>query len=108
MFGSLHKIGEQALYDENPYFWIFTPTLIYQYRIFSTGNVSVQGDPYKIRFLSEDFAAFIQNRQENSTINNHGVQVGTDDRIVTLSTCTSDDTTRFIAQGVLEQVYIAK
>ena len=31
----------------------------------------------------------------------------TDDRIVTLSTCTADDSTRRIVQGKLEQVYIS-
>ena len=36
------------------------------------------------------------------------VTVTPEDRIVTLSTCTGNSATRFIVQGVLEQMYIAK
>ncbi len=104
MFGRLKEL-DQEHYNENPYFWIFTPNLIYQYRIFSTSTVSRAGDPYRTRFSRDDFQAFINNSQEQSGIDSHGVTVTTDDRIVTLSTCTGNDETRFIVQGRLEQIY---
>lgn len=108
MFGTLKKFSEQETYDKNPYFWIFAPEFIYQYRIFSCSEVNKIGDPYRIRFLTEDFQNFINTSQSTSMLDNHGVEVTTQDRIVTLSTCTSDDSTRLIVQGKLEQVYIAK
>jgi len=107
MFGSLSKFRNQETYDSNPYFWIFAPQLIYQYRIFSTAEVSAEGDVYRIRFTSADYDAFLKNRAASSLVTT-GVTPGVDDRIVTLSTCTGNDATRFVVQGVLEQIYISK
>ncbi len=107
MFGKLKDLKDQETYDQNPYFWIFTKKYIYQYRIFSCSTVQSAGDPYRISFTTDEFEDYINTSQKNSVIDNHGVQVDTDDRIVTLSTCTGDSSTRFIVQGMLEQVYIA-
>ena len=108
MFGLLKNLQDQEVYDSNPYFWIFTPDLIYQYHIFSCAVVSKIGDPYRIRFPEAEFENFIRTAQSYSLVDNHGLQAGTRDRIVTLSTCTGDDSTRFIVQGVLEQIYAAE
>ena len=108
MFGRLRDLKEQAAYDSNPYFWIFTPELIYQYRIFSCSVVGSVGDPYRTRFTTDEFQSFINTMYEGSMIDNHGVQVTPEDRIVTLSTCTGNDATRFVVQGRLEQIYISK
>ena len=105
MFGSLKKFKDQELYDSNPYFWIFTPQFLYQYRIFSVETVSSMGDPYITRFTTDKFQEFIEECQSKSEVDNHGVEVTTNDRIVTLSTCTGDTSTRLIVQGRLEQVY---
>ena len=107
MFGTLKNFGDQETYDKNPYFWVFTPKLIYQYQIFSCSIVSRVGDPYRTRFLSSEFEAFLETCVENSQIDAHGLKLSKDDRIVTLSTCTGDESTRFIAQGVLKQVYLS-
>ena len=107
MFGTLKKFREQETYDDNPYFWIFTPTLIYQYRIFSAAEVATVGDPYRVRFTTSDFQNFLNDMTTHSLLKTD-VNVSTDDRIVTLSTCTGNASTRFIVQGVLEQMYIAK
>ena len=108
MFGTLKKFEEQETYDKCPYFWIFTPEFIYQYQIFSCSRVYKIGDPYRTRFTTEEFQNFINNCIANSAINNGGMSVTTDDRIVTLSTCTGDDSTRLIVQGKLAQIYISK
>lgn len=108
MFGTLRKFEEQETYDKCPYFWIFTPEFIYQYQIFSCSRVYKIGDPYRTRFTTEEFQNFINNCIANSAINNGGMSVTTDDRIVTLSTCTGDDSTRLIVQGKLAQIYISK
>ena len=107
MFGQLKKFSEQETLDKNPYFWIFTKDFIFQYRIFSSSVVSKRGDPYIIRFSNEDFQKFIDKSIETSDIDCGDVTVTTGDRIVTLSTCTGDDATRRILQGVLVQVYIS-
>lgn len=107
MFGTLKKFSEQETYDKNPYFWIFTPKFIYQYQIFSTSIVARSGDPYRVSFPDDEFEAFLEHSAETSEIETD-VKVTKDDRVVTLSTCTGDDTTRRIVQGVLCQVYVAK
>ena len=108
MFGTLKDMRNQDVYDSNPYFWIFTPTLIYQYRIFNCAVVSTVGDPYRTRFTTEEFQQFINTMQEGTMVDNHQTLVTTDDRICTLSTCTGNQETRFICQGVLQQIYSAK
>jgi len=108
MFGKLKRFAEQETFDKNPYIWIFTADFIYQYRIFSTSIVNRVGDPYRTTFSEEDFQAFIDESIESSEIDCGDVEVTTDDRVITLSTCTGDDTTRRIVQGVLEQIYIAE
>ena len=107
MFGTLSKFRNQETFDANPYFWIFGPALIYQYRIFSASEVASEGRPYVTRFASSDFELFLQEMSERSLVKT-GVTVSPDDRIVTLSTCTGNSATRFILQGKLEQMYIAK
>ncbi len=107
MFGTLKKLQTQETYDSNQYFWVFTENFIYQYRMFSVSIVSKIGDPYRVRFTTEEFGEFLQKCQSSSMIDNHGLQVGTSDRITTLSTCTGDESTRLIVQGVLAQVYCA-
>ena len=108
MFASLRKFWEDKGAADNPYFWVFTPDFIYQYRIFSSSIVSKIGDPYRTRFLTEDFQSFIDTCRKASEVNWGDVPVTTQDRIVTLSTCTGDDNTRRIVQGKLQQVYVAK
>ncbi len=107
MFGNLKRFKEQEVYNSNPYFWIFTEDLIYQYRIFSATEVPTSGDPYKVRFSSTEFGTFLQKMQASSMVDTHEVQVSADDRIVTLSTCTGNETVRFIVEGKLEQIYIS-
>ena len=107
MFGQLKKFKEQETFDKNTYFWMFTKDFIYQYRIFSSSIVSKIGDQYITRFSDEDFQKFIEKSISSSEIKCGDVSVTTDDRIMTLSTCTGDDATRRILQGVLVQVYIS-
>ena len=109
MFGLLKNMRDQENYDKHPYFWIFTPDLIFQYRIFNCSIVASVGDPYKTRFTIRDFQDFLDKCSAASEVDNHGIKLNAkEDRIVTLSTCTGDSSTRFICQGVLEQVYVSK
>lgn len=108
MFASLIKFWEDEDAIGNPYFWIFTPDFIFQYRIFSCSVVSKMGDPYRTRFLTEDFQKFLDTMQNASEVDCGDVKLSTDDRIVTLSTCTGNDATRRIVQGRLQQAYVAK
>lgn len=108
MFGKLKDFRDAETFGKSRYFWIFTPEIIYQYRIFSASVVNKVGLTYQPFFTEDEFQTFIQEAFEHSELDAGDVQVTKDDRIVTLSTCTGDDATRFVVMGKLTQVYAAK
>lgn len=108
MFGKLKNFSDQEVFKKSRYFWIFTPDFIYQYRIFSASVVDKTGLTYQISFTDDEFDQFISRAYSNSVVDNQGVTVTKEDRIVTLSTCTGDDSTRFVVMGKLAQIYAAR
>jgi len=108
MFGKLSKFHEAGVYEKSSYFWIYTPDKIYKYKIFSCREVASVGDAYQIDFQdNETFEKYINTAVEQSVVKSD-VTVASGDKIVTLSTCTGNDTTRFIVQGKLEKTYLSK
>lgn len=108
MFGTLKKFYEEGVYESDPYFWIYTPTKIYRYHIFNCSQVPAVSETYQLTFADdEDFLGYVSDAFANSAVDSQGISVEADDRIVTLSTCTGDDTTRFVVQGVMDQEYFA-
>ncbi len=108
MFGTLKKFKEEETYEKSEYFWIFTPDLIYQYHIFSAMTVNKTGMTYQTFFMDDEFQTLIDTAFEKSVVDGSDIKVDTDDRIVTLSTCTGDDSTRFVVMGKLEQIYAVR
>lgn len=108
MFGKLKQFREEETFNKSKYFWIFTPEFIYQYRIFSASVVNKTGLTYQPFFIDREFEEFINTAFENSEVDNSDVEVTKEDRIVTLSTCTGDDATRFVVMGKLVQIYASK
>ena len=107
MFGSLKNYRDQEVYKKSPYFWIYTPTRIYKYEIFSCAEVDKFGQDYQITFQDkEDFQEFIYHAQDQSLYDT-GVDVDYTDTVVTLSTCTGNEATRFIVQGKRVRTYQA-
>ena len=108
MFGKLKQFREEGKFEKSKFFWIFTPDFIYQYRIFAATVVNKTGLTYQTGFTDEQFDEFIDYAFEHSEIEAGEVEVTKADRIVTLSTCTGDDATRFAVMGKLAQVYVSK
>ncbi len=105
MFGILRKYREQETWDTSKYFWIYTPNYIYKYEIFSCAEVDKLSDDYRITFTDrEDFEAYLERVKGQSLIAND-TEVEYGDTIVTLSTCTGNDATRFIVQGKRVRTY---
>lgn len=107
MFGMLKKYREQETYDKSPYFWIYTKDFIYKYEIYSCAEVDQYSQDYQITF--QDRASFEEflNRTKNQSAIETGVDVEYGDTVITLSTCTGNDTTRFIVQGKRVRTYQA-
>lgn len=108
MFGKLKKFREEGVFDKSKYFWMFTPDLIYQYRIFSATEVKKTGLTYQTFFTEEEFDELMEHAFGNSVVDGSDVEVTKNDRIMTLSTCTSNDATRFVVMGKLVQIYASK
>jgi len=108
MFGKLKQFRDPDVYNSSSYFWIYTPDKIYKYKIFSCQEVSAVSENYIIKFKDDkEFNKYLEKALENSTIKTD-VKVDSKDRIVTLSTCTGNDATRFLVQGKLEKTYLAE
>lgn len=105
MFGKLNGYAEEDFYLKNPCFYIYTPGYIYRYDIFScyVGAVAEE-DIFSLSFASEgeyqEYLDMIQGKAAYDT----GVEVTTEERIVTLMTCnTAGQDYRFFVHGVLAE-----
>jgi len=101
MFGNNDYYKDISYAKEHPYFFIYTPDGMYTYKIFDTITAKDATDPYEINIDSEE--SFGEYLEKMNQMKDYGLdtQVSTKDRIVTLSTCTSQGNKRFIIQGVL-------
>lgn len=98
MFGKLKKYKTEDFYDMNQYFTIYTADKVMRYQIFAYYDISQYGDVYDIYFDSaEELGQLISNMQKRSYINTK-IPVGTADKIVTLSTCSTEDN-RFVVNA---------
>ncbi|MGN0342234.1 MAG: class B sortase [Roseburia sp.] len=105
MFGKLNGYSEEDFYLENPCFYIYTPDYIYRYDIFSCylGAVA-QEEIFSLSFGSqEEYQAYLDLIQRKAAYDT-GVEVTTEDRIVTLMTCNmAGHDYRFFVHGVLAE-----
>lgn len=106
MFGKLKKFQREDVYSVSPYLWICTPDGSYRYEIFSYHTTSATGDTYTLFSApGQEFQQYLEKMKGASEIDNE-VQVSQSDKIVTLSTCTGNDKTRFVVQAKrLPEVY---
>ena len=77
---------------------------ILKYHIYSAGQVVDTSESYQTTFeTDEEYQEFL-NMTQSTSLYNTGVEVTTEDTIVTLSTCTSaSDNHRFVVRGVKEE-----
>lgn len=101
MFGSLKNIRNTEIVKNNPYIWIFIDNIAFRYQIFSWHDAKVTDESFQTIFdTSEDkqeYLDYIERIAEYKL----GVSIEKEDKIITLSTCTSDSSVRFLVHGVL-------
>ena len=103
MFGKLKYYKNSSKYYKNhQYFQIFCGNEILRYQIFSYQEVPVDSYVYT---EYHDSASSLANRLKKSSMKDTGVTVNDGDKIITLSTCTSNDEYRFIVNAVLVDTY---
>lgn len=106
MFGALHEFEDREVFDENQYFFIYTPEKVFVYQIFAAYeynavhliyNFDLQNPAIFQNYLEQIF----QIRSINANIRDD-VEVNSENRIVTLSTCVKGKKNmRYLVQGVL-------
>lgn len=101
MFGLLKRFVEkEETFKKSKYFWILTPEKNYRYEIIAAYTTGVVSETYTLfESPGEKFEQYLQNIAKKSEIKTTPGDLTKDDRIVTLSTCTGDSSTRFVVQG---------
>ncbi len=106
MFGSLKQFLNEDVYNKSKYFWIYTKDIIFLYRIISVREVPNDSEVYQYAFANKkEFQSFLDKAMKDSEVDNSTVSVTTDDYIVTLSTCSTYSTSKFVVQGKLARMY---
>ena len=103
MFGQLKKFKNKEFCKSNPYFYINTVDgREITYQIFAVKLVGDTSSTYDKFYADKDeFQQYLNDIYKNAVYTSSDVSVSTDDRIVTLSTCTGDDSTRLVVFGVV-------
>ncbi|MDO4274968.1 MAG: class B sortase [Eubacteriales bacterium] len=101
MFGQLKDFSQkEETYKKSKYFWILTPEKNYRYEIISAYTTSVNSDTYTLfKGPGKEFEEYLKTIKGFSEIQTDDVELGIKDKVVTLSTCTGNEATRFVVQG---------
>ncbi len=102
MFGELDKYNDGSFYEEYPYFYIYTPDgKAMKYQVVVAEEIEATDlERYTINFGSlTEYQTYIDAILRTSFYDT-GTEIDTYSKLITLSTCTGDDSTRFIVQAV--------
>ncbi|MBQ9842271.1 MAG: class B sortase [Clostridia bacterium] len=105
MFAALRKYRDKEFFDEHQYIYVYTPGHILTYRIYSAFVYDNRHILNSFNFSKpEEYQLFLDqslNPRSMTKQVREGVTVTTDDRIITLSTCTGNNRERYLVEGVL-------
>ena len=101
MFGKLSRLTSEEKYQDDPYIWILTPEQNYQYEMFSLHVTKVDSSVYTL-FTGTDhrFITWALDMQSQSKAELREQRFSLESRIISLSTCTTDSSTRYVVQAV--------
>ncbi len=100
MFGMLNRFEDETFYEENnSFFYITTNEGIRAYEIFAICLVPSRCVIYNISFQDDTSFSDFLNYVDETKLYDTGVSVLPTDTVVTLSTCTSDSSTRRVVLG---------
>ena len=101
-FASIMGYRERGYYAQHPVMYLSTPDMNYRVEIFSGYLTDADSDTYTFRFDStQEYAAWLQRMRSQSDFQTD-VMLSTNDRVITLSTCSYEYTdARYVVQGRL-------
>ena len=102
MFGQLRKYKTKEYYEQNPYFYIYTPDgKEVKYQIFAVCIVEDTSKSYTRFYNNDEEYLDYLNYLKNIARYDTGVELAADSKIVSLSTCTNvSETQRLLVHGV--------
>ncbi len=102
MFGTLKNYGKKSYYDQHKMIYLYTPTEVIVYRIFSAYETTTRNDYIRTSFADEaEYFRFISKCKSDSAYDT-GVKLSPESDILTLSTCHyyNYDDGRFVVHAV--------
>ncbi len=99
MFGTLSRYSSSSYYTSHPYIYLTTPDGMRVYQIFSAYQTNKDADIYWFGFSANDVFQEYLDRVKSYSAYDTGVSVTMYDDIITLSTCASNSSQRFIVHA---------
>lgn len=106
MFADLHDFSDKDFFDKNEYMYIYIDKHILTYRIFAAYEYDDRHILNSFEFHDDEvYSQYLNaclNPHSSNAVVREGVELTTDDKIITLSTCTNyNSSMRYLVQGVL-------
>lgn len=106
MFGTLKNYkDEPGYYNDHPYIQILTPTVAYRYQIFAWSDVDAYNYTYTVYYNNDEKYSQFLNKIQADAMQQTGVNVTPEDKIITLSTC-SKTSDRFVVHAKRVAAYV--
>lgn len=99
MFAGLKNYKKQSYYEAHPYIYIDLADGSHCYQIFSCHEAAVTDVTFTIGYAADDVYASFLSSIKDASLYDTGVDVGTGDSVITLSTCTNDGKDRFVVHA---------
>ncbi len=109
MFGRLkYYKTNKDYFDSHQYFQVFTSDKVYRYKVFAYEDVSDNNDIYYAYGADQDSDSIenLMNTIKKGSYVKSNYEVDGQDRFLTLSTCTADDTQRLVVCAVCEDEHV--
>lgn len=102
MFGILKRYENAEFFNtgDNKYFYFYIGSQIYKYEIYSVHKTPAISSTYSTVFESSDAFFTYINSMIQASLYQNSVDIYSDSKTVTLSTCTSNDDVRLVVQAV--------
>lgn len=102
MFASIRDYWKEGYYEAHPVLYLNTPAQNYKIELFTGYVTDANSDVYTIDFPNDEYHQWYLEWIRSMSNFENDVQVGLEDKIVTLSTCSYEfDDARYVIQGKL-------
>ena len=106
MFGSLYRFDTEASWKRCPYVYLVTDEGVLRYEVYSSYRADVESGTYALELEDESYrAAFIKLTKEEALYET-GITPAVTDRLLTLSTCVGNVSTRRVIHARLPMIQV--